>query len=444
VFTAIEICFTALEGFIIAFFFTILSGNKDTIFKVKHRLILFTCFYTIYAYSITYFIPSGIHTLLILLLTIFTLNHLFKSTLFKSIIKSFLILTFIAVIEMFVSVLSLLITNTPLNELLNNNFYVLICSAITKSIEVGCMFIVYKSNLSLSWLNNPNPYLSRYKQILVITSAVVVFWAFTNIYLANDSSKAYIFNIISLVIYITLILFMASAIREGSKLELLQYANEMQRDNIQQLIDFNEMVAKERHEYKNHLNTIFGLCTLNRPDTNERIKHYINNYANNSSTKNIYIDSGNDLIDAIINVKYNNGLRKGIELKANFDEPLPSADVQEDVAVTVFSNIIDNAFDALSNIAEDGKFVLVRTYVENSRYYISISNNGPMIPDADKRKIFSAGYSTKDNPSKTRGFGLCIVQNEINRCNGSIDVKSTPELTEFLISFNLRQIETAV
>ena len=218
----------------------------------------------------------------------------------------------------------------------------------------------------------------------------------------------------------------------------------MQKENIQQLIDFNEMVAKERHEYKNHLNTIFGLCTLDKPDTNERIKHYINNYANNSSTKNISIDSGNDLVDAVINVKYNNGLRKGIELKADFEAPLPSADIQEDVAVTILSNIIENAFEAMNNIIKDNKFVFLRTYVQNDLYFISISNNGPMISEVDKIKIFNAGYSTKDNPSKARGFGLSIVQNEINRCNGSIEINSTPELTEFLVSFDLKQVQAAV
>ena len=443
-FTVSELFFTALEGSIVVFFFAILSGYKHKISKNKTKLILFIGLYTLYTFIITYFIPSGIHTIFILLLTIVSLSYLFNSTLFKSLIKTFLILTFISIIEMSVSIFSLLITNTPLNELLDNNFYVLLCSAITKSIEIGCIFILYKSSLSLSWLNDSNPYQSRYKQILVITSTVAVFWAFINIYLSNGPQNTYIFNIISLAIYIVLVITMASAFHEGSKLELLQYANEMQKENIQQLIDFNEMVAKERHEYKNHLNTIFGLCTLNKPDTNERIKHYINNYANNSSTKNISIDSGNDLIDAVINVKYNNGLRKGIELNANFEEPLPSADIKEDVAVTVLSNIIENAFEAMSNITKDNKFVFLRTYVQCDRYFISISNNGPMISDADKSKIFNAGYSTKDNPSKTRGFGLSIVQNEITRCNGSIEIKSTPELTEFLISFNLKRVQAVV
>lgn len=424
--------------------FALLSGYKEFHKKNIIKLLLSVLVYTTYTYWISYFMPLGFHTILISLLTVILLNFTFNSAIFKTIIKTFLIFIAISIIETLISICGLVITNIPINKLLQNDYYIFICSIIAKAIELMCIFIMRKNSYNLSWLNGNTPVRSRYKSVLVLISTAIAFMIATNVYLTSSLEKAFIFNIFTFFIYLMLILALVSAFREGSKLELLQYANEMQKENIQQLIDFNELVAKERHEYKNHLNTIFGLCTLNKPDTNEKIKHYINNYANNSSTKNISIDSGNDLVDAVINVKYNNGLRKGIELKADFEAPLPLADIQEDVAVTILSNIIENAFEAMNNIIKDNKFVLLRTYVQNDRYFIAISNNGPMISEADKNKIFNAGYSTKDNPSKTRGFGLSIVQNEINRCNGSIEINSTPELTEFLISFNLKQVQAVV
>ena len=443
-YTVSEIVFTAVEGFIVICGFALLSNRKEFITKNKIKLISFVLIYTIYTFWLSLFIAIGFRTIIISILTMVALNYTFNSTLAKSIIKTLALTVSMSIVEIFISIFGLLITNNQMNELLKNNFYVFICSIITKIIELISIYILYRKSPNLYWLNNINPYQSKYKQVLIIISTVMFYLVFMNIYLLGNPERAYLFNIFNFVIYLVLVLAIVSAFREGSKLELLQYANEMQKENIQQLIDFNEMVAKERHEYKNHLNIIFGLCTLNKPDTNERIKHYINNYANNSSTKNISIDSGNDLVDAVINVKYNNGLRKGIELKANFEEPLPSADIQEDVAVTILSNIIENAFEAMNNFVKDNKFVFLRTYVQNDRYFISISNNGPMISEADKSKIFNIGYSTKDNPSKTRGFGLSIVQNEINRCNGSIEINSTPELTEFLVSFNLKQVQAAV
>lgn len=443
-YTVSEVLFTVIEAFIIIYAFALLSGFKDNIIQNKIKYISFIIIYTIYTYWITLFIPAGFHTVLILILTVAALNYIFNGKIYKSIIKVLLVLTYVTSLEIIVAVFALLATNIPMNDLLQNNLYVLICSIISKIFEFFGLFAFYKRPINLAWLNDSNPYQSKYKQILIIISTVLIFFVYVNIFLSGQPQKAYLFNLFSFIIYLVLMVAMFSAFREGSKLELLQYANEMQKDSVRQLIDFNEMVAKERHEYKNHLNTIFGLCTLNKPDSTERIKHYINNFANNSSTKNISTDSGNDFVDAIINVKYNSAFRRGIELRADFEEPLSSAGIAEDMAVTVISNIIDNAFDAMNNVDSENKFVHLQTYIKKDRYFISISNNGPMIPEADRNKIFNAGYSTKDNPSKTRGFGLSIVQNELTRCNGDIKINSTEELTEFLISCTAKGQQPAV
>lgn len=437
-FIAFDILFTALEGFMIVFSFAIFSGLRDSILKYNTKMLFFIFIYTIYTYWLTLIVPAGFHTLLISVLTVITLNYLFQSRFFKSLIKAFMIFTFISLVEILISMFSLLIINVPLNILLSNNLYIFICSIISKAIELSSVIILYRVPLNIYWLNDSNPYISRYKQVLIIISTVMVFLVCGNIYLAGNPQKAYIFNTLSFIIYLVLLLAMVSAFREGSNLELLQYANEIQKENIQQLIDFNEMVAKERHEYKNHLNTIYGLCTLNKQDSLERIKQYINNYANNSSTKNISIASGNDFVDAIINVKYNNALRKGIDLRVDFGEPLFSANLEEDVAVTIISNIIENAFEAMHSVEKEGKFVQLYTYIQGDLYFISISNNGPMITESEKSKIFNAGYSTKDNPSNTRGFGLSIVQNEVTRNNGDIVLNSSEESTEFLITFKAK------
>ncbi len=443
-FTVSEMLFTILEGFIIIYTFALLSGFRENVIKEKFKYICFVTIYTIYTYWISLFVPAGFHTLIILILTVAVLNYIFNGKIYKSLIKVFLITSYVTIIETVVAMFALLATNIPMSELLKNSLYVLICSIISKTVEFLGLFVFYKKPVNLAWLNDSNPYQSKYKQILIIISTVLIFFVYVNIFLSGQPQKAYLFNLFSFIIYLVLMVAMFSAFREGSKLELLQYANEMQKDSVRQLIDFNEMVAKERHEYKNHLNTIFGLCTLNKPDSTERIKHYINNFANNSSTKNISTDSGNDFVDAIINVKYNSAFRRGIELRADFEEPLSSAGIAEDMAVTVISNIIDNAFDAMNNVDSENKFVHLWTYIKKDRYFISISNNGPMIPEANRNKIFNAGYSTKDNPSKTRGFGLSIVQNELTRCNGDIKINSTEELTEFLISCTAKGQQPAV
>lgn len=432
-----ELFFTAVEGLIFVIAFYLLSGQRQFIRKNYFRILSFTIIYTIYTYWITRVLPSGLHSLFIASLTVFILNYILNGTLIKSIVKVSIAFLGFALIENLVGLACMGIIGKPMTVVIQEKQYEVVLSTIAKSVEITIVFILYKSRKSLSWLKDGNPYQSRYKQTLIMIFAVLFFMVGINIYVSKDPENLLLYNIFTFVIYIVLITAMLSAFREGSKLEILQYANELKKENVYQLIAFNEMVAKERHEYKNHLNTIYGLCTLNRPDLNQKIKQYINNYANNSETQNISIDSGNDFVDAIVNVKYNNALKKGIEVLVDFEESLSLAMIDEDTAVTIISNIIENAFESIVGIDKEKKFIRLETYIENDNYYLSISNNGPMISESDIKKIFNAGFSTKENSTKKRGFGLSIVQAQIEKCGGSIQINSSEELTEFLISLKV-------
>lgn len=439
-----EVIFTAIEGLVLILAFIILSNRREVIFKNYIKTIIFTIIYTIYTYWITLFFPTGLHTILILCLTILTLNYILNGTLLKSTVKIVLITLAIAAIQIPVLFVSMLVTGSPIAQLLENDKAMLYITIICQSFDILAVFVLYKLNFTFSWFNDSNPYQTKYKQILILISSVLLFMAGINVYISNHPSNTLLFNMFSFIIYIVLIVAILFAFREGSKLEIIQYANELKKENVKQLIDFNEMVAKERHEYKNHLNTIYGLCTLNKQDLNEKVKHYINNYANNSDTRNLSIHSDNDFVDAIINVKYNTALKKGIAVDVDFDAPLSDARIDEDVAVTIISNILDNAFEAMSFSNQENKYIRLHTYIENDSFYISISNNGPVISDADRKKIFNAGYSTKDNASKTRGFGLSIVQTVVEGSGGSIQINSNEKLTEFIICLKLNNQKAAI
>lgn len=438
------IFFTAIEGFIFLFAFSVLSHRKGFIINNPVKVLLFVFMYTLYTYWLTLFLPNGFQTVPVILLTCLLLNYIFSGTLFKSAIKTFIILILIAVIESATSIPGMLILNKSLSYLTENKLSVLVFSTISKLLELGSIFIIYKYDIHISWLDDRSTNKFRYRQILVIISSVLAIMLGINMFIFDRPSSLFMYNIFSSIFYISIVIGMLFAFREGTKLEIVQYANEMTKENIQQLIEFNEMVAKERHEYKNHLNTIYGLCTLNKQDLSEKVRHYIDNYANNSHTRTLGISSGNDFVDAVINVKYNNALRKGIEVNVEFEHPLSAASIDEDVAVTIISNIIENAFESLEKHEREHKFVHLDTYIEADNYYISISNNGPMISDSDKKKIFKAGYSTKENPSNTRGFGLSIVLAEVSRCGGSISINSTEDVTEFLLTFKVKAQKAVV
>jgi sensor histidine kinase regulating citrate/malate metabolism len=119
---------------------------------------------------------------------------------------------------------------------------------------------------------------------------------------------------------------------------------------------------------------------------------------------------------------------------------LDEVDIDEINLTSTIGNIIDNAFDAvLSDTQKDKeKIVSLYAYSEEDRYCISISNNGPMIPENDLSRIFQNKFSTKASYEGERGFGLFIVKELVSQNNGRISVTSSELETEFLIEFKIK------
>ncbi|MEY4876723.1 MAG: hypothetical protein RL708_1872 [Bacteroidota bacterium] len=96
----------------------------------------------------------------------------------------------------------------------------------------------------------------------------------------------------------------------------------------------------------------------------------------------------------------------------------------------VFMNIIANAIDA-SN--QKGK-ISIKTWCENDKAFISITDNGQGMSEATKLKIFDPFFTTKDVGSGT-GLGLSITYGIIESHNGKIEVNSeVGNGTEFIIT----------
>jgi len=129
----------------------------------------------------------------------------------------------------------------------------------------------------------------------------------------------------------------------------------------------------------------------------------------------------------------NHKLRKGnIEMKEDFDLGLPQVKALIGELNQVWTNLIDNAVDAME---PNGKGVLeIRTRKDGEFVRVSVIDNGPGIPEDVRSKIFDPFFTTKDI-GKGTGLGLDVVNKIVRQHNGSIKVDSVPGRTEFVICF---------
>ena len=122
-----------------------------------------------------------------------------------------------------------------------------------------------------------------------------------------------------------------------------------------------------------------------------------------------------------------NKLKTGITVRREYADDLPAIQAYGSELNQVWTNIIDNAIDAM-----DGKGILVvRARTEGDWVVVEIEDDGPGIPEELQTTIFDPFVTTKP-PGEGTGLGLNISRNlVVQKHLGQISVHSEPGKTCF-------------
>lgn len=204
-------------------------------------------------------------------------------------------------------------------------------------------------------------------------------------------------------------------------------AKEIYRLNVELENKINEL-KKVKHDYGSQISYLYGAYLMKNYDKlGYLFKSAIE--GNNISTQVKALSDENSLISKIV---YSIDL-KDVDVIIDEKAELDRTNINEMELQRVLSNIIRNSVEALK-----GKgLLMIRSFYNYNNVVISIQNNGPEIDKNLIDKIFEQGFSTKENREKDNGFGLYIVTEIIDKYKGDISVKSSSELTEFVIKLPL-------
>jgi signal transduction histidine kinase len=115
-------------------------------------------------------------------------------------------------------------------------------------------------------------------------------------------------------------------------------------------------------------------------------------------------------------------LRQGIEIVREFADDLPEIDAYGSELNQVWTNLVDNAIDAMD---EHGTLTMrAERDPESDGVRVTICDSGPGIPDDIRQRLFEPFYTTKP-PGKGTGLGLHISHNVVARHGGRIEVTSS-------------------
>jgi signal transduction histidine kinase len=123
--------------------------------------------------------------------------------------------------------------------------------------------------------------------------------------------------------------------------------------------------------------------------------------------------------------------KANIEVVEEFDLALPKVMALVGELNQVWTNLIDNAVDAMEDGGK-GKLI-IRTERDHQYARIAIIDNGPGIPESILSSIFDPFFTTK-GIGKGTGLGLDVVMRIIQgQHHGTVRVNSVPGCTEFVV-----------
>jgi signal transduction histidine kinase len=129
-------------------------------------------------------------------------------------------------------------------------------------------------------------------------------------------------------------------------------------------------------------------------------------------------------------------LKRGVLVQRDY-QPIPLINSYGSELNQVWTNLIDNAIDAMNGQGE----LRVRTHRDDNCVVVEIGDNGPGIPPEIKSHIFEPFFTTKGVGQGT-GLGLDTVQRIVKKHRGTIQVRSKPGDTCFQVWLPLAENST--
>ncbi len=164
--------------------------------------------------------------------------------------------------------------------------------------------------------------------------------------------------------------------------------------------------------------------------TTERISqivHAVKSYTYLDQAPLLEVDIHEGLESTLVIMQHK--LKKGVTIKRDYATDLPRIQAYASELNQVWTNIIDNAIDAMNG---SGK-IKIKTYEEDQSVIVEIADSGPGIPQDIQSRIFEPFFTTKP-PGQGTGLGLHISHDIIaNRHHGQLTVESKPGETKFKV-----------
>lgn len=213
-------------------------------------------------------------------------------------------------------------------------------------------------------------------------------------------------NIICL--YITISLNKSNRAAEELKLKEQQLKNDIQY--AETVRSQYQKIRRIRHDIKQQLATVSGLQFERKYD---KAQKYISEVTDSIEQLDMFMDVGNDFVNAILNSKLSIAKSKGIEVLCNFSGKVEG--INEYDLCNLMGNVLDNAIEAAER-SGDNAVVEVSLFSDKHKLVFTVSNSISKSVLNSNPKL----KTVKDKP-ELHGFGVQTIKTIADKYDGNVD-----------------------
>ncbi len=351
-----------------------------------------------------------------LIIFIFSVHRL-KGSIIEKIFSAILPILIMTISSAFMSNFISALFEIPLKNLLfDKNFSRFILLISTQ------LMIIYLSIFSLKILkkdgiNKLNPH--EWVLIISVFSISIIISAFLNfISMDNFSSKNRHFIILTFVGILVINLIVVFIVSDLSKMNNLKYENELlkikQEYSRQYVSDSSteyEVIRKLRHDFKDNWSAVYELIKDNK---NQQALKFIDEYIDELSEKETLINTNNEIVNAVVNVKLSAAKSYGINVICMCTSDF--SNISDLDLCSLLSNMLENAITACKSCKNPSRRIYVNITSDEFKYKFCVKNT---IEESILQKNPKL-ITTKEN-KKNHGLGIKIIKSIADKYYGKVD-----------------------
>lgn len=198
--------------------------------------------------------------------------------------------------------------------------------------------------------------------------------------------------------------------RENLRFSIMKTQFEEQKKSYNSVQTVYHNLQILQHDLKNEFLCLYNLIENNQT---EKAKEYITKFSETNLNRfHEYIKTGNEIIDAIINVKLNFAREKGVDVICNINTDF--CGFETDDIVRLFSNTIDNAIEAC--LKQENSRINVN--MENKRNYLCITIGNTIISSVLEN---NSEMKTTKKDSLHHGLGIQSMKSITEKYDGMLE-----------------------